>query len=713
VPLTTTQSVREAVAEYLARGYPVIPVGRNSKAASVVFKDEVFTLDDFTEEHNVGILLGRGWVDVDLDCPEAARAALHLLPDTRRQGRASSPGSHYWYKCEGDELPKYIKYTDLDGEGLLELRVGANLYTVVPPSIHVSGEPIVYEDARDPLRIAPKDLRMATNTVAVATLFGRHWPAGNRHSGAGHLSGFLLRCGFPALTVVQIVQTAATIAGDEEVHDRVRIARDTADKFEKKAHVTGGPSLAQVFDRGEALAAKVYGWLEREGDAQLDKLNRKYCISRYGNKAVVAETRPDGTMAFLNYEDFRDLHYHRKIGKLREGEWYLNHPNAARYDEVVFAPPPQKLPEGFLNAWKGYGVIPDPDPHPELRCQKFLEHMHTVICNGQDAHFAYLLDWCAITVQRPGEPIGVAVVLRGPQGAGKGSFAERFGSLFGPHFVQISSQQQVTGRFNAALARRVVVFADEAIWAGSKSDAGNLKRLVTERTLMIEPKFREATPQKNCTHLIMATNEAWVWPAGFRERRGFILDVERPEGNQTEYFDALHDEWEHGGAEAFLALLLARPVPKRLGPIPVTAALEDQQNRSMDPIEEWWLGVLIEGSLEEGGKWPSFAAGAHLYDAYMSELDAAHGRVYKPGSQRYLTDYLIEKLLPKTAVLSRGKALVNVAPRGRPPVMDRRQVRGIDLPPLSQCREHFDKISGIKRNWPAAEPVQSELAREF
>src|SRR5215213_1296142 len=85
---------------------------------------------------NVGILLGDGLADVDLDCPEALRAADHVLTMTRRRsGRASAPGSHRWYRVFSGEC--YEKFTDTDRRTvLLELRADSGHQTVVPPSVH-------------------------------------------------------------------------------------------------------------------------------------------------------------------------------------------------------------------------------------------------------------------------------------------------------------------------------------------------------------------------------------------------------------------------------------------------------------------------------------------------------------------------------------------------------------------------------------------------
>jgi hypothetical protein len=60
------------------------------------------------------------------------------------------------------------------------------------------------------------------------------------------------------------------------------------------------------------------------------------------------------------------------------------------------------------------------------KCIKYLSLIHDVICGGeparQEEYFDYLLDLLALTLQRPGEPSEVAVVLKGDRGAGKGMF---------------------------------------------------------------------------------------------------------------------------------------------------------------------------------------------------------------------------------------------------------------------------------------------------
>ncbi len=166
-------------------------------------------------------------------------------------------------------------------------------------------------------------------------------------------------------------------------------------------------------------------------------------------------------------------------------------------------------------------------------------HVRDVICGGDDGPYGYVMGWMARCVQKPGKQGEVALVLRGKKGTGKGAFARDFGRLFGQHFIHVTNSKHLVGNFNAHLEDAVVVFADEAFWAGDKRDEGVLKALVTEPTITIEAKHRNARAAKNVTHLIVASNSDWAVPASGAERRYCVLDVSDAHLQDHAYFQAL------------------------------------------------------------------------------------------------------------------------------------------------------------------------------
>ena len=76
--------------------------------------------------------------------------------------------------------------------------------------------------------------------------------------------------------------------------------------------------------------------------------------------------------------------------------------------------------------------------------------------------------------------MGYYGTLRGRQGTGKGIFCTQFGRLFGQHFVHVERSSHLTGHFNSHLKDKLIVYADEAFWAGDKKAEGVLKAMITE-----------------------------------------------------------------------------------------------------------------------------------------------------------------------------------------------------------------------------------------
>jgi hypothetical protein len=163
------------------------------------------TVDDLQEHfsNGLGVLRGvppRPIADVDVDCPEAlAVAPLFDGPKTGRiSGRASKPRSHYFF-----ELPEEFSSeqfndplrTGKNGKpSIIELR-GRGGQTVVPPTIHESGEQIRWEHKGEFGKTTFAELLKWVRKIAAAALLVRYWPRGHetRHA----LAGMPARAGWP------------------------------------------------------------------------------------------------------------------------------------------------------------------------------------------------------------------------------------------------------------------------------------------------------------------------------------------------------------------------------------------------------------------------------------------------------------------------------------------------------------------------------------
>jgi hypothetical protein len=134
---------------------------------------------------------------------------------------------------------------------------------------------------------------------------------------------------------------------------------------------------------------------------------------------------------------------------------------------------------------------------------------------------------------------------------------------------------------------------------GDKAAEGSLKRLITEPELFIEAKGRDAITVENRLHVIMASNEDWIVPAGADERRFAVFRVSDHKKQDLSYFNPLYAEIENGGLSAMLFDLLNVDL-KGWHPRNVVAseALREQQARSLSAEDEWWVELLETGTLQ-------------------------------------------------------------------------------------------------------------------
>ena len=273
-------STRDAAVRAIREGFAPVPIPARAKNPGFDgWQNTRLTEADVpgrvADGGNLGIILGepsRNVHDVDLDCPEALRLADAFLPATGREhGRASTPRSHRWYIA--DEPGAVVRFKDPDGKNatLVELR-GSGGQTVIPPSVHESGERLTWEKDGEPAAVPLPELRAAVSRLAAACLLARRYPEKERHDFTNALAGFLLRRQMPAPDVeALILAVARTIPGaarPEDVRHIKRNVSDTSKKIADGKRTTGGNTLT-AFLSDKALD-KLTEWLGMNDAAPLE-----------------------------------------------------------------------------------------------------------------------------------------------------------------------------------------------------------------------------------------------------------------------------------------------------------------------------------------------------------------------------------------------------------------------------------------------------------
>jgi len=251
-----------------------------------------------------------------------------------------------------------------------------------------------------------------------------------------------------------------------------------------------------------------------------------------------------------------------KPSSVSKAKAWLGHPKACHYYRLDFDP---SLPPGhngrMWNTWTGFGVEPRPGDWSILR-----QHIFENIAQGDSQIAEWVLNWLALGIQKPAEPLGTSLVLIGSPGTGKGVLANAYGRLWGSHYIPVTHPEQVPGRFSGHLMARRFGFIDEGTFGGNRRDAGMLKTRITEPILTFERKGIDAVRVRNRLMFMVASNELSVVPADVNDRRWMVVQVGDQRREDHDFFASLHSQLDGGGRAAMLHDLLHRDIGK--GPDP-------------------------------------------------------------------------------------------------------------------------------------------------
>jgi len=184
--------------------------------------------------------------------------------------------------------------------------------------------------------------------------------------------------------------------------------------------------------------------------------NKESFLLRYSNQSVTVEV-PDGRGG-------------TRLDRAPLGHWWLSHRDRRQFRGVTFRPGSPKVVNGCLNLWQGWGVEPRPGDWGLIR-----EHIKVVLAGGNEEFADYIIHWIAWAIQNPAAQAEVALVLIGEKGAGKGTLVRCLERIFGAHTFQVTSREEVIGKFNGHLQDCVLFVADEAYWGGDCDALGDFR----------------------------------------------------------------------------------------------------------------------------------------------------------------------------------------------------------------------------------------------
>jgi len=710
--------IQQWAGHYLNLGFQPVPLASRTKDPYTLnWQNTAFRVEDFPADSNIGLRSLNGLVILDDDFPTSSLPCDNaFLPQTIMWGRPKKPRSKRVYRCP--ELTETITFTDIDDTHLYQLRVG--LQDMAPPSIHPdTGERLKWSGLLLPPReLTREQLVGLTRYRWTVGLLAKYWPDRGRHDLRLAYARVLLETlELPDKDAARILEWVCRLGGsdDKGIQDAAHAIQSTRSALDAGKPAWGGPKVAQLLpDSGRRILAKLrhaYGKRSAIEEA-VEELNERFAIVNWGNKVVVMETQPDGSIETLwPFVEFKKLLTKESISvvsKNKKGEpttkpvdvasIWLKHKAGRQYKRLVYAMPGsiEKARTNDYNGWLGFTIKPASGDWSKNR-----EHLRRIICAGNEKVFVWVLNWCANLVQLPGRHAMTAIVLRGGEGIGKGHFVHlMLGALFyKQQYLHIIGEGMLTGRFNEHLSGKVLVFADESTWGGDPKAADKLKGMVTESTVPIEPKFLPIVEEPSALHIAIASNNEWpiFIPPG--DRRFQVMDVAEDEKQNDAYFEPLREELANGGLAAMLHDLLAHKVDEHALRHPLsTKGKRDITALSLKPTERWWFEKLVSGSLlprdQEGDtktddhgylvpaheRWPTHVLKSALHDNYLKFGDHLRDSRSRRSTQTELGMFL------KTHTPMREQRQL--------PVVAHKVHYLWEIPSLEECRAFWAKKSG-------------------
>lgn len=661
-------------------------------------------------EFNIGGLFHGRWVDVDIDTKEdnpTLRAALDmLLPPTRHTwGRLSKPDSHrlYCLQEEMDRAPWASQLRTIKGAALgeesysIEVRGGKpenGLFTVMPGSLHPSGEWVEWGRNVDPTVSAPtlplfrliKQIRLAQAAAMVVPF----WQEGMRNDLSLALSGLMWRIRQAALTIggyddeddiqddetfvlrrkdaENLLKTIMKLAGDDEGDQRSRLINmsNSWDKLDKDpgARVSGGKMFAELAgENGETLVKSLYRLLsDNSGAEQLEELTNQF-VMWYGQGVLIDTDMVDKGLdnPYMTKDQAANSLAGRKVRMgdkkvpvvaILFGTSILQRVYGLTFDPTTT----ERIVETELgvrvNQWRGFRVAPSPQMVLDEEMEPLLDYVLTVLANGNQQHADWILDWCADIFQDPGNKPGTSLVLVGPHGSGKTFLGEQvLGKIVGgTHYAQFNSIASLTDKFNAVSENKVLVQCDEAMHSHQKEVAAKLKSLITDETLTVERKMINSYRAPSHMRILFTSNDeqaaVFIDPSPY-ERRYMVCKVSGLRAKDMEYWTQMRS-WAAMALPKILRWMLDRKYDKATVRRPIeTEAKHELQRVSVDLEVSWIISRILDGfPLGEN-------AHQHWWQAFQDDRITANdvkrntlrrdvwpNHVYLPALQTDLRDYI-------------------------------------------------------------------------
>ena len=274
-------------------------------------------------------------------------------------------------------------------------------------------------------------------------------------------------------------------------------------------------------------------------------------------------------------------------------EWKMRPDRSVvRIEEVGFDPA-GKDPQIKCNLWNGWPTKPKAGS-----CDVLLELLR-FLCSeegGADTEklYQWVLKWLAYPIQHPGAKMKTALIMHGPQGAGKNMFFEAVMAIYGS-YGRVVDQSSIEDKFNDWASRKLFLIADEVVARAELYHTKNkIKGFITGDWIRINPKNITPYDERNHVNIIFLSNEALPLVIEKDDRRFTVIWT--PAKLPQTFYQDVGDEIEHGGIAALHDFLLNLDLGDfKPWTLPhLTKAKDELIEMSLESTERFWYAWINE-----------------------------------------------------------------------------------------------------------------------
>lgn len=340
---------------------------------------------------------------------------------------------------------------------------------------------------------------------------------------------------------------------------------------------------------------------------------------------------------------------------------------------------------------------------PLEETEPFFQHILKLWCKDSKPTYEYIINWFTSIVQFPWKKLRSCLVLKSTERAGKGIIIDVIRKILGENYVfHPSSPKDIMGDFNSGCRNKLLIFLDELVWGGDKEKAGTFKKLVSEKTISVNEKFKAVFTVKNLINTIAATNESWAVPAGTTDTRWMCVKLDAHLATcPREEKKRIVDKVLATDIRRLAKFFYTRDISGwNSDDIVITDELREQRIQSMSPLNKWWFDCLNNGYVgcENIKYYMGHAPEKGVYQGISVSRDDLYDSYKKYSNDRHMT----KRSFNKTTL-----ELLGNIPITRPRIQGK-QVRSINIPLLDTLRKLW-RHRYADSEWEFEEPELPEI----